>query len=181
MIILCLFRCWTIKKEICYSCLSKVVCDYITERKGAKFLGFLHQNNKKKLYILKQYLVWFAIKSPTLSILSFSSCKFSSALQSNKLFFMSGKKQATIFFLQSYTNHRLGHSSWQPFTKLQSTSLATEQTIWWTTNKKGAIYQRVLAKMSNKRMLLRAYRNNFGWYIEGANYEYVYITSLTSK
>lgn len=133
-------------------------------------------------HILKQYLPWLAIKRPTLSILSFSSCKFSSAQQSNKLFFMSGKsKLPFFFFLKGSTNHRLGHGSWQPFTKLQSTSLATEQTIWWTTNEKGAIYQRVLAKMSTTMMLLRAYRNNFGWYIGVVNYDSVYITSLTSK
>lgn len=44
-------------------------------------------------------------------------------------FFMSGKA-SYHFFLQNYTNHRLVHSSWQPITKLQLTSLATEQTIW---------------------------------------------------
>lgn len=46
-------------------------------------------------------------------------------------FFMSGKA-SHHFYLQSYTNHRPGHGSWQPITKLQLTSLATEQTIWWT-------------------------------------------------
>lgn len=51
-------------------------------------------------------------------------------------FFMSGKA-SYHFSLQSHSNHRPGHSSWQPITKLQLTSLATEQTIWWAAKREG--------------------------------------------
>lgn len=48
--------------------------------------------------------------------------------------FMLGKARCH-FFLHSHTNHREGHISWQPITKLQLTSLATEQTIYLVSHK----------------------------------------------
>lgn len=88
------------------------------------------------LHILKQYHLRCAIKSPTLSILSPHICNFSPCSTVRKAFFMSGKASYHCF-LQSHTNHRAGRSSWQPITKLQLTSLATEQTVWWTAKREG--------------------------------------------
>lgn len=51
--------------------------------------------------------------------------------------FLYVRKSKLPFLSKNHTNHRLGHSCWQPITKLQLTSLATEQTIWWTTKREG--------------------------------------------
>lgn len=81
-------------------------------------------------------------------------------------FFMSGKP-SYHFFLQSHSNHRLGHSSWQSIPKLQLTSLATEQTILWTAKREGCRLspgpgKDILYHDALMRALMRAYQNNFG-------------------
>lgn len=101
-----------------------------TEWQSARFGSFL-------LHILKQYHLRRAIKRPTLSILFPSLLQIFPPLNSQDKLSLCQEKASYHFFLQNHTNHRLGHSSWQPITKLQLTSLATEQTIWWTTKREG--------------------------------------------
>lgn len=66
-------------------------------------------------------------------------CKFSPAQQSDKLSSCQ-EKRATISFYKAVPTTDQAHGSWRPITKLQLTSLATEQTIWWTAKERGVSF-----------------------------------------
>lgn len=92
---------------------------------------------RTRLHILKRYNLRRAIiTSPTLSIVFPSQLQIFPCSSVRQAFFMSGKA-GYHFSLQSHTNRRLGHSAWQPITKSHLTSLATEQTVWWTAKGEG--------------------------------------------
>lgn len=120
------------------------------------------------LHILKWYHLRRAIKSTTLSILFLHSCTFSPRWGVRQAFFMS-EKASYHFFLQSRTDHRLGHTSWQPITKLHWTSLATEQTIWWTATGEGVGYPKILAWIYEPwcfwGLTKTAFNDTLGWQI----------------
>ena len=129
---------------------------------------------RTRLHILKQY--HFAAchhTRPTLSILSpFTVASFPPAHQSDKL---SLCQEATIPLYKARTNRRLGHSSWQPITKLHLTSLATQQTIWWTAKRRGVSFVAGAWRGYITPWCSRAYRKNIGGSSGRANNKHVCI------
>lgn len=114
---------------------SSAVCDYITnERKKCQILRFpvrrgpIHTSWNNIFCGSPSEVLYFPY-------FSLCSCKFPPTLKSNKISLYQ-EKSCYHFSPQSYINHKPDHSSWQLFTKLQSTSLEAEQTIWCTTKGK---------------------------------------------
>lgn len=122
-----------------FTCRFKAVVSNCITTKNDKLPDFEVSCPENPLHILKQYHLRRAIRSPTLSILSPLTCKFSPAQQSDKLSSCQ-EKQATISLYKAIPTTDQAHGSWRPITKLQLTSLATEQTIWWTAKERGVSF-----------------------------------------
>lgn len=88
------------------------------------------------------------------------------------------RKSKPPFFYNDRTDHRQGHSPWQPITNLELTSLATDQTIRSTTKREGC---HLSQRLDYTSMLLWAYQNIFGRSNRRANNEHEHITSPIGK